>query len=133
MVELVDTFYSESIDVEFKKVVSVLVYCDIKFRVYGVRCERLMVGEAENVVAVAHVVGIDYIRIIWTFVDSFVYFGMSMQACTFPSCGGVEVSVWIVNLFTTEWRRPFEPVNRGNAHHGYSYDGGQENDGEDLC
>ena len=69
----------------------------------GSQC--LMVGERQDVIAVAHVVRIDHIWIVWTFVDAFVHFGMGVQACPLPAYGGIKVRVGVVNPVTGERNR----------------------------
>ena len=56
VVEFFHFLNSESIEMEFKEIVSVLVYSDVERRIDRMRGQSLVIGESENLVAVAHVV-----------------------------------------------------------------------------
>ena len=102
MIEFLDLSYSECIQVKLEEIVAVLVYCNVEGRVYWVRGQCLMIGKAENIVAVAHVIGINDIGIVGALVYAFVYFGMGVQAGSFPAYGSIQVCVRVVYFVTME-------------------------------
>ena len=92
----------------------------------------LVIREAQNVISVAHVVGVHDIRIVWTFVYALVHPGVGVQAGAFPAYGCVQVSIWVVYPVSAERHRAFEPVYGGNTENGEGQYCRQQDGGQDF-
>ena len=112
MVEFLHFLDTEWVQMELEQVVAMLIDPDIKRGIHRMRGECLMVGESQYVIAVTHVVRVDDVGIVGTFVDAFVYFGMGVQAGPFPTDRGVEIRIRIVNPVTGEGLGTGEAVYR---------------------
>jgi hypothetical protein len=84
----------------------------LKALVYGVLREFVVVGEANDIVTIR---AVDVIYAIGTkvaLVEHALYTCVGMKVSALPAVGGIEATIWVVDVRTTEWAWWVEIIDR---------------------
>jgi len=132
MVETVHPVASEYEFVIFEKIVSVLIYIDLKRRVKGMDGQFVMVGECDDVISELRK-GVIYLRrIVFTFIEDAVDTGVGVEIRPFPAMGRIEVTIRIKDVRSLERDRIIKCIYRAYACSEDSKKGRQHHAGKNL-